>query len=107
MKRTRCALRAPLCAWALACASVALPALAAGQPPAAVLASAAPVASSYLPPDAAVEAALQAQPGVRAAAARLEAAVARVIKEGKVRTYDMGGKDSTLDVARAIAQYAG
>ena len=40
-------------------------------------------------------------------AARLEAAVARVIKEGKVRTYDMGGKDSTLDVARAIAQYAG
>ena len=74
MKRTRCALRAPLCAWALACASVALPALAAGQPPAAVLASAAPVASSYLPPDAAVEAALQAQPGVRAAAARLEAA---------------------------------
>ena len=57
MKRTRCALRTPLCAWALACASVALPALAAGQPPAAVLASAAPVASSYLPPDAAVEAA--------------------------------------------------
>jgi hypothetical protein len=23
-----------------------------------------------------------------------------------VRTYDMGGKDSTLDVAKAIANYA-
>ena len=33
----------------------------------------------------------------------LEAAVATVIKEGKVRTYDMGGKDSTLDMAKAIA----
>ena len=39
-------------------------------------------------------------------AMRLETAVARVIKEGKVRTYDMGGKDSTLDVAKAIADYA-
>ena len=39
-------------------------------------------------------------------AKRLEAAVARVIAEGKVRTYDMGGKDSTLDVAKAIANYA-
>jgi hypothetical protein len=29
-----------------------------------------------------------------------------VISEGKVRTYDMGGKDSTLDVAEAIADYA-
>jgi len=29
-----------------------------------------------------------------------------VIVEGKVRTYDMGGKDSTLDVAKAIAEYA-
>ena len=37
---------------------------------------------------------------------RLETAIARVIKEGKVRTYDMGGKDSTLDVAKAIADYA-
>jgi hypothetical protein len=26
--------------------------------------------------------------------------------EGKVRTYDMGGKDSTLDAAKAIADYA-
>jgi 3-isopropylmalate dehydrogenase len=40
-------------------------------------------------------------------ATRLETAIARVIKEGKVRTYDMGGKDSTLDVANAIADYAG
>jgi 3-isopropylmalate dehydrogenase len=38
-------------------------------------------------------------------ATRLEAAVARVIAEGKVHTYDMGGKDSTLDVAKAIADY--
>ena len=28
------------------------------------------------------------------------------ITEGKVRTYDMGGKDSTLDVAKAVADYA-
>ena len=34
----------------------------------------------------------------------LENAVAAVIKEGKVRTYDMGGKDTTLDLARAIAE---
>ena len=39
-------------------------------------------------------------------ATRLETAIARVIKEGKVRTYDMGGKNSTLDVAKAIADYA-
>jgi isocitrate/isopropylmalate dehydrogenase len=39
-------------------------------------------------------------------AARLETAVARVIAEGKVRTYEMGGKDSTLNVAKAIANYA-
>lgn len=30
-------------------------------------------------------------------------AVAAVIQEGKVRTYDIGGNDSTLDMARAIA----
>lgn len=33
----------------------------------------------------------------------LEKAIAVVIKEGKVRTYDMGGSSSTLDVANAIA----
>ncbi len=36
-------------------------------------------------------------------AQRLEKAVARVIKEGKVRTYDMGGSASTMDMARAVA----
>jgi isocitrate/isopropylmalate dehydrogenase len=36
----------------------------------------------------------------------IEAVIARVIAEGKVRTYDMGDKDSTLDVAKAIANYA-
>ncbi len=39
-------------------------------------------------------------------ATRMESAIARVIAEGKVRTYDMGGKDSTIDVAKAIADYA-
>ena len=29
-----------------------------------------------------------------------------VIAEDKKRTYDMGGKASTLDVAKAIADYA-
>ena len=36
-------------------------------------------------------------------ATRLESAIA----EGKVRTYDMGGKASTLDVAKAVADQAG
>jgi isocitrate/isopropylmalate dehydrogenase len=46
-------------------------------------------------------------------ATRLENAIATsanpariVIAEGKVRTNDMGGKNSTLDVAKAIADYA-
>jgi isocitrate/isopropylmalate dehydrogenase len=33
----------------------------------------------------------------------LEQAVAEVISEGKVRTYDMGGTAKTLDVAEAVA----
>lgn len=33
----------------------------------------------------------------------MEEAIARVIKEGKVRAYDLGGSSSTLDVARAVA----
>src|SRR5260221_2965998 len=37
---------------------------------------------------------------------RLEGAVARVIAEGNVRSYAIGGEDSTLDVAKAIAEYA-
>jgi len=36
-------------------------------------------------------------------ASRLEAAIARVIAEGRVRTYDMGGDSSTLQMAEAIA----
>jgi 3-isopropylmalate dehydrogenase len=34
---------------------------------------------------------------------RLENAVSAVIKEGKVRTYDMGGNSKTLEMANAIA----
>jgi len=41
--------------------------------------------------------------GETAKGAALEAAVAAVIKEGKVRTYDMGGSATTLDMATAIA----
>jgi isocitrate/isopropylmalate dehydrogenase len=41
-----------------------------------------------------------------AMAARLENAIARVVKEGAVRTYDLGGKSTTLDVAREVARYA-
>jgi len=40
--------------------------------------------------------------GEKAMAARLESATAAVIREGKVRTYDMGGSSSTLDMAGAI-----
>jgi len=36
-------------------------------------------------------------------AAQIEGAVAAVLAEGQVRTYDMGGADSTLDMAKAIA----
>ncbi len=37
-------------------------------------------------------------------AARLEGAVAAVIREGKVRTYDMGGTNTTLEVGEAVAK---
>lgn len=33
----------------------------------------------------------------------LENAIAEVIKEGRVRTYDMGGSNTTLEVAQAVA----
>ncbi len=33
----------------------------------------------------------------------LEKATAEVIREGKIRTYDMGGSNTTLDMAKAIA----
>ncbi|MEW5901066.1 MAG: isocitrate/isopropylmalate dehydrogenase family protein [Acidobacteriota bacterium] len=36
-------------------------------------------------------------------AKRLEEAIAAVIKEGAVRTYDLGGKATTLDVANSVA----
>ncbi len=35
---------------------------------------------------------------------RLEKGIASVIKEGKVRTYDMGGSNSTIEVAKAVAK---
>ena len=41
--------------------------------------------------------------GETAKAAALESAIAAVIKEGQVRTYDMGGKSTTLDMGRAVA----
>jgi 3-isopropylmalate dehydrogenase len=36
-------------------------------------------------------------------AQKLESAIAEVIKEGKVKTYDLGGKSTTLDVAQEVA----
>ena len=41
--------------------------------------------------------------GEKEMGAELERAVAAVVAEGKVRTYDMGGSATTLDLARAIA----
>lgn len=35
---------------------------------------------------------------------KLEKATAEVIREGKVRTYDMGGNAKTLDIANAVAE---
>lgn len=42
--------------------------------------------------------------GEKDMAVRVENAVAAVIKEGKVRTYDMGGKNTTIDMGKAIAE---
>ena len=41
--------------------------------------------------------------GERDKAQRLEAAVAAVIKDGQVRTYDMGGKSTTSEMGAAVA----
>jgi isocitrate/isopropylmalate dehydrogenase len=41
--------------------------------------------------------------GEEDSAQRLENAIAEVIQEGKVRTYDMGGQATTLEVAQAVA----
>jgi isocitrate/isopropylmalate dehydrogenase len=40
--------------------------------------------------------------GDRARAERIEQAVAQVLREGRVRTYDLGGSATTRDMARAI-----
>lgn len=40
-------------------------------------------------------------------AALIENAVAAVIAEGRVRTYDMGGANKTLEMARAVAEKVG
>jgi 3-isopropylmalate dehydrogenase len=40
--------------------------------------------------------------GERGTATRLEAAVAKVVADGKVRTYDMGGASTTSEMAQAI-----
>ncbi len=42
--------------------------------------------------------------GETAKALRLESAIAEVIKEGKVRTYDMGGNSTTTEVAEEVAR---
>jgi isocitrate/isopropylmalate dehydrogenase len=41
--------------------------------------------------------------GEKDKAASLESALAEVIEQGKVRTYDMGGTNTTLEVAEAVA----
>ncbi len=41
--------------------------------------------------------------GEKGKAEHLEAAVAEVIRAGQVRTYDMGGNNSTMEMAQAIA----
>jgi isocitrate/isopropylmalate dehydrogenase len=45
--------------------------------------------------------------GEKEKAARIELGVAEVIKDGRVRTYDMGGKNSTLEMGKAIAAAVG
>lgn len=42
--------------------------------------------------------------GEKEKAEKLENAIARVVKENKIKTYDMGGKNSTLEVAEEIAR---
>ena len=41
--------------------------------------------------------------GETAKAAALEGAIAAIIKDGKVRTYDMGGASTSLEMGRAVA----
>jgi 3-isopropylmalate dehydrogenase len=42
--------------------------------------------------------------GETAMGARIEAAVAQVVREGQVRTYDMGGSSTTLEMGEAVAR---
>jgi len=42
--------------------------------------------------------------GEKEKAEALESAISTVIAEGRVRTYDMGGRNSTLEMARAVAE---
>ncbi|MCD6572221.1 MAG: isocitrate/isopropylmalate dehydrogenase family protein, partial [Thermoplasmata archaeon] len=42
--------------------------------------------------------------GETAEAKKLEDAIAKVIEEGKIRTYDMGGSNTTLEMAKEIAK---
>ena len=42
--------------------------------------------------------------GETAKADRIESAVAQVIREERVRTYDMGGTATTTEMADAVAQ---
>ena len=39
-------------------------------------------------------------------ASRMKRAVADVVMEGKARTYDLGGSNSSTEVAEAVAQKA-
>lgn len=45
--------------------------------------------------------------GEQDVARRIEEAVAAVIAEGRVRTYDMGGRATTLEMAKAVAELVG
>jgi len=45
--------------------------------------------------------------GEREKAERIEVAVAEVVKDGRIRTYDMGGTGSTLEMGKAIAAAVG
>jgi isocitrate/isopropylmalate dehydrogenase len=42
--------------------------------------------------------------GEKEKGARLEQATAQVIAEGEVRTYDMGGSATTIEMGEAIAR---
>jgi 3-isopropylmalate dehydrogenase len=42
--------------------------------------------------------------GEKDKATRLENAIAAVIAAGRVRTYDMGGKSTTMEMANAVAE---